>query len=49
MSFMGPRKTLQLRFDKQFQLSDEISLKGGAKWVVLCKHEKSGGRSQVLT
>lgn len=30
MSFMRPRKTLQLRFDKQFQPSDEISLKRGA-------------------
>lgn len=47
---MRPRKTLQLRFDKQFQSSDEISLKRGrCKRVVLCKHEKSGGRSQVLT
>ena len=49
MSFMRPRKTLQLKFDKQFQPSDEISLKRGVKRVVLCKHEKSGGRSQVLT
>ena len=49
MSFMRPRKTLQLGFDKQFQPSDEISLGRGAKRVVLCKHEKSGWGIEVLT
>ena len=50
MSFMRPRKTLQLGFDKQFQPSDEISLgRSGAKRVILCKHEKSGWGIEVLT